>query len=82
MKQTGVRRKSGRPWTKDEHELFLKGLKKYGKGDWKSISRKLVVTRNPTQVASHAQKYYARLEMEEEQRKRRSIFDKPIATEN
>ncbi|KAI4384309.1 hypothetical protein MLD38_002482 [Melastoma candidum] len=26
-----------------------------GKGDWRSISRNFVVTRTPTQVASHAQ---------------------------
>ncbi|GFP90372.1 transcription factor divaricata [Phtheirospermum japonicum] len=68
-------RKAGRPWTAEEHELFLKGLKQYGKGDWKSISRKAVLTRSPTQVASHAQKYYLRLQKEEEQRKRKSIFD-------
>jgi len=30
-------------------------------GDWKGISRAFVPSRNPTQVASHAQKYYLRL---------------------
>ncbi|KAL7261337.1 hypothetical protein ACSBR1_006895 [Camellia fascicularis] len=30
--------------------LFLLGLKTYGKGDWPSISRNVVVTRTPTQV--------------------------------
>ncbi|GFP99197.1 transcription factor divaricata [Phtheirospermum japonicum] len=82
MKQTEVRRKSGQPWTEEEHGLFLEGLEKCGKGDWKSISREYVLTRNTTQIASHAQKYYARQEMEEGQRKRRSIFDKPIVTGN
>ncbi|TVU19600.1 hypothetical protein EJB05_35756, partial [Eragrostis curvula] len=40
--------------------LFLEGLQKYGKGDWRNISRWAVRTRTPTQVASHAQKYFIR----------------------
>ncbi|KAL0381201.1 UNVERIFIED_CONTAM: Transcription factor DIVARICATA [Sesamum angustifolium] len=36
------------------------GLNKYGKGDWRSISRYYVITKTPTQVASHAQKYFRR----------------------
>lgn len=59
--------------------LFLQGLEKYGKGDWKSISRYAVKTRNPTQVASHAQKHFERQEKEEPNKKRRSIFDSSIA---
>ncbi|GFP84113.1 transcription factor divaricata [Phtheirospermum japonicum] len=78
-KQASVPRKTGRPWTEDEHRLFLIGLEKYGKGDWKSISRYMVLTRNPTQVASHAQKHFERQEKEEQNKKRRSIFDNPIA---
>ncbi|KAL6562491.1 hypothetical protein OROGR_003498 [Orobanche gracilis] len=78
-KQVGVQRKTGRPWTEDEHRLFLLGLEKYGKGDWKSISRYMVLTRNPTQVASHAQKHFERQEKVEENKKRRSIFDNSIA---
>ncbi|KAL5818941.1 hypothetical protein ACOSQ4_022783 [Xanthoceras sorbifolium] len=42
--------------------LFMMGLEKYGKGDWRSISRNCIVDKNPTQVASHAQKYFIRLE--------------------
>ncbi|KAK4275191.1 hypothetical protein QN277_018318 [Acacia crassicarpa] len=53
-------RKKGVPWTEEEHKLFLMGLKKHGKGDWRNISRNFVVTRTPTQVASHAQKYFIR----------------------
>lgn len=40
--------------------LFLMGLNRFGKGDWKSISRYYVVSKTPTQVASHAQKYFGR----------------------
>ncbi|CAA7404418.1 unnamed protein product [Spirodela intermedia] len=69
-------RKKGVPWTEDEHKRFLEGLEKYGKGDWRSISRNSVVTRTPTQVASHAQKYFLRLNTEgKKERRRSSIHD-------
>ncbi|KAH0745525.1 hypothetical protein KY285_007182 [Solanum tuberosum] len=55
--------------------LFLIGLDKYGKGDWRSISRNVVVTRTPTQVASQAQKYYLRQQSMKKERKRSSIHD-------
>lgn len=32
----------------------------YGKGDWRSISRYYVLSNNPNQVVSHAQKYFWR----------------------
>ncbi|KAL2522015.1 transcription factor SRM1-like [Forsythia ovata] len=53
-------RRRGLPWTEEEHQLFLMGLNKYGKGDWRSISRYYVISKTPTQVASHAQKYFRR----------------------
>ncbi|XP_010262772.1 PREDICTED: transcription factor DIVARICATA-like [Nelumbo nucifera] len=65
-------RKKGVPWTEEEHKLFLLGLKKYGKGDWRNISRNFVVTRTPTQVASHAQKYFIRQQLSGGKDKRRS----------
>lgn len=68
-------RKKGTPWTEDEHRLFLIGLDRYGKGDWRSISRNVVVTRTPTQVASHAQKYFLRHTSGKKERKRSSIHD-------
>uniref|UniRef100_A0A6M2EG11 Uncharacterized protein n=1 Tax=Populus davidiana TaxID=266767 RepID=A0A6M2EG11_9ROSI len=68
-------RRKGTPWTEDEHRLFLIGLQKYGKGDWRSISRNAVVSRTPTQVASHAQKYFLRLNSVKKEKKRSSIHD-------
>ncbi|KAM5570595.1 transcription factor MYB1R1 [Rosa sericea] len=68
-------RKRGVPWTEDEHKLFLLGLQKVGKGDWRGISRNYVKTRTPTQVASHAQKYFLRRSNHNRRRRRSSLFD-------
>ncbi|KAE8674916.1 Transcription factor DIVARICATA [Hibiscus syriacus] len=68
-------RKKGTPWTEEEHKLFLLGLSRFGKGDWRSISRNVVVTRTSTQVASHAQKYFQRQNSMKKERKRSSIHD-------
>lgn len=54
---------------------FLLGLEKYGKGDWKNISRNFVVSKTSTQVASHAQKYYLRQMSGGKDKKRPSIHD-------
>ena len=51
------------------------GLDKFGKGDWRSISRNYVISRTPTQVASHAQKYFIRLNSMNRDRRRSSIHD-------
>ncbi|KAG8651437.1 hypothetical protein MANES_07G125100v8 [Manihot esculenta] len=69
-------RKKGVPWTEDEHRRFLLGLLKHGKGDWRNISRNFVVSKTPTQVASHAQKYFIRQQLSGMKDKRRpSIHD-------
>ncbi|KAL5552988.1 hypothetical protein UlMin_040389 [Ulmus minor] len=73
-------RKRGVPWTEEEHRFFLLGLQKVGKGDWRGISRNFVKTRTPTQVASHAQKYFLRRNNHNRRRRRSSLFD--ITTDN
>ncbi|CAO2825619.1 unnamed protein product [Amaranthus hypochondriacus] len=73
-------RKKGVPWTEDEHKRFLLGLQKYGKGDWRNISRNFVISKTPTQVASHAQKYFLRQNSEGKDKRRPSIHD--ITTAN
>ncbi|GAB2224461.1 hypothetical protein Droror1_Dr00005222 [Drosera rotundifolia] len=74
-----VKRKRGVPWTDEEHRLFLKGLEKCGKGDWRNISRLHVPSKTPAQVASHAQKYFRRIDSSTPVQKRRySIHDTRI----
>lgn len=46
-------------WTKEEHDLFLEGISRYGK-EWKKIAN-LISTRTVVQVRTHAQKYFQRL---------------------
>lgn len=65
----------GTPWTEEEHRMFLLGLQKLGKGDWRGISRNFVVSRTPTQVASHAQKYFIRKSNMTRRKRRSSLFD-------
>ncbi|THU61302.1 hypothetical protein C4D60_Mb07t21860 [Musa balbisiana] len=71
----GQERKRGIPWTEEEHRTFLAGLEKLGKGDWRGISREFVTSRTPTQVASHAQKYFLRKNNPGKRKRRSSLFD-------
>ena len=52
--------------------FFLIGLRKYGKGHWTDISRNVVRTKSPIQVASHVKKIsFASVSLKK--RKRKSI---------
>ncbi|KAH6832117.1 myb-like transcription factor family protein [Perilla frutescens var. hirtella] len=68
-------RKKGIPWSEEEHMQFLLGLHKLGRGNWRGISRNYVRSRTPTQVASHAQKYFIRQGNATGKKKRPSLFD-------
>ncbi|EPS65348.1 hypothetical protein M569_09427, partial [Genlisea aurea] len=54
------RGRKGVTWSQEEHALFLMGLQRLGRGDWRGISRNFVTSRTSTQVASHAQKFFIR----------------------
>uniref|UniRef100_A0A5B6YVR1 Putative transcription factor DIVARICATA n=1 Tax=Davidia involucrata TaxID=16924 RepID=A0A5B6YVR1_DAVIN len=75
VRSSDQERKKGVPWTEDEHRRFLMGLQKHGKGDWRNISRNFVISKTPTQVASHAQKYFIRQNSGGKDKRRPSIHD-------
>ena len=46
-------------WTEEEHRLFVEAIQKHGK-NWKMIE-KMVQSRSPTQLRSHAQKFFIKI---------------------
>jgi len=60
-----TKKAQSRYWTPEEHKRFLAALEKFGPKDVRSISE-FVGTRTPTQVRTHAQKFYLKVQKEEE----------------
>eukprot|EP00751_Fragilariopsis_kerguelensis_P022110 CAMPEP_0170899198 /NCGR_PEP_ID=MMETSP0734-20130129/46504_1 /TAXON_ID=186038 /ORGANISM="Fragilariopsis kerguelensis, Strain L26-C5" /LENGTH=402 /DNA_ID=CAMNT_0011292099 /DNA_START=182 /DNA_END=1387 /DNA_ORIENTATION=+ len=54
---------SGR-WTQEEHQAFLEGLKDCGR-EWKKVALR-IPTRTSAQIRSHAQKYFSKLQRDQE----------------
>lgn len=54
---------SGR-WTQGEHQAFLEGLTECGR-EWKKVALR-IPTRTSAQIRSHAQKYFAKLQRDQE----------------
>ncbi|XP_009609815.1 probable transcription factor At5g61620 isoform X1 [Nicotiana tomentosiformis] len=79
---SSINRKKGTSWTEEEHRSFLIGLEKLGKGDWRGISKSYVPTRTPSQVASHAQKYFIRMASNDKKKRRPSVFDVNLKDSN
>ncbi|KAK7360364.1 hypothetical protein VNO77_02352 [Canavalia gladiata] len=48
-------------WTQKEHELFLMGLIKYGKGRWSKIAREFLWNKTPQQVQKYAASFFRHL---------------------
>jgi len=61
------KKSQSRYWTKEEHEKFLEALSLYGKKDVKKISLH-VGSSNPTQVRTHAQKYFLKQKKDTEKK--------------
>lgn len=63
--------RQGSWWSKAEHDLFLQALQEHGK-NWKLIAE-AVGTRTVSQVRSHAQKYFLKLERQKARLQRRGL---------
>lgn len=58
LTEKSARENTGR-WTREEHNLFLRGLELHGKG-WKKIAA-LIKSRTVVQIRTHAQKYFLKM---------------------
>ncbi|TVU29962.1 hypothetical protein EJB05_21561, partial [Eragrostis curvula] len=76
MRKGKRERKKPMAWTQQEHNLFLAGLQKYGKGKWKVMASEYLKTKSASQIASHHQKHRNRWEQRKRNAcKRASIHD-------
>lgn len=62
-KEENPNNKANGRWTKEEHERFVEGIRRFGK-NWKKVEE-FVGTRNGAQIRSHAQKFFLRIQREE-----------------
>ncbi|XP_015075285.1 transcription factor DIVARICATA-like [Solanum pennellii] len=72
-------RKQEGKWTEEEHEAFLIGMEKVGR-NWTRVSKEFVQSRTPTQITSHAQKYFESLR--NNRGPKRSVFDITLEQES
>lgn len=74
-KQEQSPKTQSRYWTNEEHNLFLEAINLYGAKDVKAIANH-VGTRSTTQVRTHSQKYFLRLERERKKEEERKKLEK------
>jgi len=72
-----VKQNQSRYWTPEEHQRFLEAIQRFGDKDVKAIAA-YVGSRNATQVRTHGQKYYLKLERERKRREDDSKLSSPI----
>ena len=60
-------------WTEAEHKRFLEGLRKYNK-DWRMIEEH-IGTRTCSQIRSHAQKFFMRLQKQQQELRGQGLED-------
>ena len=65
--------KKREPWTTEEHNLFLEGLRMYPNRDWKKIQQQ-VKTKDVVQIRYHAQKYFNKMKKEQTERPQSGIY--------
>ena len=63
-------------WSKEEHQLFVEGIKRFGK-NWKAIENHLK-TRSRPQIRSHAQKFFKRLKTTLKKLHRKESYDDDV----
>lgn len=65
-------------WNKEEHALFLEGIRLHGK-EWKKIAS-MIDTRSVVQIRTHAQKYFQKLNKRKNQEQLKGSMEVPSLT--